>query len=140
MFDSIDSKDLPALKLRAHHICCMRFWNVISQERGRVFFEVEKEILDKLLSQPESRVMVVEGVDALCEVCPLCRDGRCISPYGDEDKVRKWDVLLLKELGISFGSCLTSGEWWNLIEQKIPYKVCHKCQWKEMCGVGASLL
>ena len=134
------SRDIPVLKLRAHHICCIRFWNVISQERGKDFFDVEKKILDVLLSQPEARVMVVEGVDELCEVCPLCSDGHCVSPYGNEEEVRKWDGILLRELGIPFGSCFTSGEWWNLIERKIPYKICQKCHWKEVCGVGASLL
>ena len=62
--------------------------------------------------------MVIEGVDELCQVCPLCVDERCSSPLGNEDEVRKWDAILLKELVLPFGSCLTSSEWRALIEQK----------------------
>jgi len=92
------------------------------------------------LSQPEAKIIVVEGVDELCRACPLCIDERCSSPRGSEDKVRKWDAILLKELGLPFGSCLTSTEWQALLEQKTPFKICQKCQWKQVCSVGANLL
>ena len=134
------NKDSQALRLRAHHICCRQFWSVVFEERGSDFLQTENKIKDILLSQPESVVMVIEGVDELCKVCPVCVDERCSSPLGNEDEVRKWDAILLKELGIPFGSCLTSGEWRALIEQKTPFKLCKRCQWKKVCSVGASLL
>jgi len=138
--DSRGSKDSQVLRLRAHHICCMRFWHVVFEGRCPDFYRVENKIKDILLSQPESLVMVVEGMDELCKACPLCVDGRCSSPLGNEDEVRKWDAILLKELSLSFGDCLTSGEWQALIEQKTTFKLCKRCHWKKICSVGASLL
>jgi len=135
-----DSKDSQALKLRAHHICCIPFGNAIPEGRPPDFYQVTNKIKDVLLSQPDSLVMVIEGADELCEVCPLCVNGRCSSPQGNEDKVRKWDATLLKELGISLRDCLASNEWRTLIEQKIPFRVCRRCQGGEICNVGASLL
>jgi hypothetical protein len=84
--------------------------------------------------------MVIEGADELCLECPLCIGGRCVSPRGDEDAVRKWDAILLKELGVTFNTCLTCNQWHELIEPKLPFKICQKCQWKSRCSVGGSLL
>lgn len=96
--------------------------------------------MNTLRSQPEAAVMVIEGADELCKACPLCIDERCTSPRGDEDKVRKWDALLLKEVGLPLGSCLTSAEWQALLKQKTPFRICQKCQWKPVCEVGVTLL
>ena len=128
------------LQLRPHHICCIRFWRTSFTERGPDFLRVENTIKNVLLSQPEEAVVVIEGVDELCQRCTLRVGERCSSPRGNEDEVRKWDAILLKELGLSFGSCLTSGQWQALIEQRIPFKLCHKCQWKQVCRVGTELL
>jgi len=134
------NKEPQALRLRAHHICCIPSWKIALEGRGSDFYQIENKIKDIMLSQPESLVMVAEGVDELCKVCPLCVDERCNSPQGNEDEVRKWDATLLKELGLPLGSCLTSGEWRALMEQKTPFKLCKRCQWQKICSVGASLL
>ncbi len=130
----------PVLRLRAHHICCMRFWRVSFGERGPDFHRVENEIKKIMRSRPESRIMVIEGVDELCQVCPLCVDEGCRSPRGDETEVRKWDARLLKELGVPVGTWLTAAGWRFLIQQKTPFKLCQKCRWKKICSVGADLL
>ena len=123
------------MKLRPHHICCIRFWGVVGEERGSDFCQVESKIKDILLSQPGAEVTVIEGADELCRVCPLCIDERCSSPLGNEEEVRKWDAILLKELGLSFGSCLTSALWQSLIEHKTPFKLCQRCKAQEVCKV-----
>lgn len=128
------------MRLRAHHICCIRFWGAVDEERGSAFHQVDSKIKDTLLSLPEAEVTVIEGVDELCRVCPLCVDDRCSSPLGNEDEVRKWDATLLKELELPFGSCLPSAQWQALIDQKTPFKLCQKCQWKQICSVGVNLL
>jgi hypothetical protein len=84
--------------------------------------------------------MVIEGVDKLCRQCLLCVDERCTSPRGNEKAVRKWDAILLKEVGLPSGTCLTSGEWQALIKQKVPFRFCRKCQWQRLCNAGADLL
>jgi len=95
------------MRLRAHHICCVPFWTGAVEGRGLRFEEVENRVRSRLLSSAGHKVMVIEGVDELCRECPLCINGRCASPDGDEDAVRKWDAILLRELGVDFSTCLT---------------------------------
>ena len=84
--------------------------------------------------------MVSEGVDELCRECPLRTGECCASPQGNEDEVRKWDAILLKELGVSYGSCFTAEEWQKLIEKRMPFKLCRRCYWKQVCSVGATVV
>lgn len=128
------------MRLRAHHLCCSRFWEEPAEERGPAFKRARDDIRQALLSRPEAMIVAVEGADELCQACPLCVGGRCASPRGDEDRVRKWDAILLKELGLPAGTCLASGRWRELIERKTPFKLCQRCQWKKVCSVGAILL
>ena len=123
------------LQLRAHHICCMRFMRMEFPERGPAYAQLEDNIKTILLSQPDTMIMVGEGVDELCHQCLNCVDEHCASPMGDEEGVRKWDAILLKELDLPFGTCMTSAEWKASIEQKIPFKLCQRCQWKSECAV-----
>ncbi|MFC1981201.1 DUF1284 domain-containing protein [Chloroflexota bacterium] len=128
------------LQLRGHHVCCLRFLKIEHKDRGPAFGQVDKKIKNLLSSQPETEVMVIEGVDELCHQCINCVDEQCISPKGDEVAVRKWDAILLKALGLPFGTCLTAGEWQALIEQNTPFKLRQRCHWKPTCSVGIKLL
>lgn len=127
------------LRLRAHHACCLPFFKPTFENRSPGFNQVVNRIKSAMLSQPETMVMIIEGTDELCHQCPVFIDGRCSSPQGDEDAVRKWDVILLKELGVSFGTCQAAGEWQALIRQKSPFKICQKCQWQQVCSIGGDL-
>lgn len=124
------------LRLRAHHICCLPFLRTELEDRGSDYRQTKNKI-KTLLSQPEAVITVIDGVDELCWRCLHCIDERCRSPQGNEDKVRKWDAILLKELGLPSSTCLTSQQWQEIIKQKIPFKLCQKCQWKQACSVGA---
>ena len=127
------------LKLRAHHLCCLRFVDIVPEGCSPEFRQTERSIKEMLLSAPDAPVMVIEGTDGLCRTCPVYVDGRCESPQGNEEEVRKYDAILLKELGASFGDCLTAGEWQALVQQKTPFKICHKCKTRGICSVGSGL-
>ncbi len=84
-------------------------------------------------------VEVIEGVDVLCKVCPLCQNERCQSPQGNEDEVRKWDADILRGLEISYGDSITADRFRTLIGKKAPFIFCHtRCKWREGCSVFRS--
>ena len=125
------------LKLRGHHVYCLRFLTVGFEDRGSKFYEVEGKIKRILDSQPDSTIEIIEGVDELCKECPLCIEDRCTSSEGDEREVRKWDAIILKELGLSFGSVLTAGELQKLAKERSPLNLCQRCNWREVCSRGS---
>lgn len=126
----------PHLRLRPHHIYCLRFLEVDFPERGSEFQEVENKIKQVMTSGSDMKVEAIEGVDEVCRACSNCVEDRCVSPNEDEAAVRKWDAIILKELGLSLGSALTVKEWQDLIAGKSPLALCQRCRWREYCQVG----
>ncbi len=122
------------LRLRPHHICCIPFLSFDDDNLHPEFFEMLMETRRLLTSEPDLAVTVVRGVDDVCRLCPSCVSGRCDSPPIKEDKVRKLDTFLLKDLGVRYGETLTVGEWQSLISTKWPYRLCRICRWRSICG------
>lgn len=123
-------------KFRPHHIFCLRFLKLEFPERGEKYRLAEQKIIDIVTRQDDVLLEAVEGVDELCRSCTNLRDDRCQSPEGSEESVRKWDHLLLKGLGLSYGDTRTSKQWCELIAQKAPLDLClTRCPKKTCCTV-----
>jgi hypothetical protein len=123
--------------LRPHHILCERFLNVEFSERGVEFQQVEQRVKDVMQLGDERLVEVAQGIDELCRVCPHCRGDRCRHPQGDEEAVRKWDSIIVKGLGISYGETRTSKRWAILIREKAPLEFClTRCPSKSRCTIA----
>lgn len=121
---------------RPHHIYCEPFLTGNFPDRGERFDQIGEKIRETMRSGTDTIIEVLEGVDELCQTCPLCQDNRCQSSNGDEDAVRKWDAILLKGLGISYGEKRTAQEFRALIKQKAPLDFCQtRCRWKDACTV-----
>ena len=128
------------LRLRPHHIMCEPFLVLETFDRGEAFNALANHIREALESQADTLIEVIEGVDDLCQTCPLCRDARCQSPDGDETSVRKWDAIVLRGMEISYGDRLTAGHLFAIIKQEVPLPLClTKCRWKNACRVMSSL-
>ena len=88
-------------KLRPHHIFCKTFLTL--PDRGEEFKRVSSSIKELIESNCDAIIEINQGVDILFRSCPDCREDRCESPHGNEDKVRKWDAIILNGLGIFYG-------------------------------------
>lgn len=124
------------MKLRPHHLFCRRFLRAELPDREADFREVERRIDRITQTVDEVMIEVILGVDGLCRVCPHCQDDRCRHPQGEEEAVRKWDAIILRSLGISYGETRTSKKWRTLIEEKAPLDFCRtRCPSKPLCAV-----
>lgn len=129
---------LEELRLRPHHIFCQHFsaWDV--PDRGEAYNSLEQRIREALRSATGTMIEVVEGVDDLCRWCPLCQDGRCCSPEGDETSVRKWDAIILSGLGVSYGDRMAAGVFSRLILEKAPLAFCqNRCSLRAGCSANS---
>lgn len=121
---------------RPHHILCKRFMDFNFPDRGTEFAETGQRLKDIMESNDDVLVEPIEGVDRICALCPNCRDGRCSSPEGDEEAVRKWDARVLQGLGIEYGQARRPEEWRRLMEEKAPFDFCrNRCPYRTHCSV-----
>ncbi len=136
MEHAVNGGGMEKMKLRPHHLFCERFLKVELPDRGAEFEQVQQKIIDVMESNDDTLVEMIEGVDELCRVCPDFRDGRCENAFGDEDAVRKWDGIIIKGIGASYGEIRTSEEWGRLIGKKAPLDFCrNRCHWNSICTV-----
>lgn len=132
-------KGLEKLRLRPHHIFCSRFLPLGDLGRGTAFGEAMERVRKLAEGEGETLVEVTEGPDQLCVHCTEYKDGRCQSPLGDEEKVRRWDARILEGIGISYGESLRVKELLKLIKEKAPLGFClSRCPWRAFCGVSGS--
>ena len=123
-------------KWRPHHIYCVPYLAGNFLNRGEKFNQIEQRIKMTVQSGVDTMIEIIEGADELCLACPLCRNNRCQSPNGDEGAVRKWDGIILKALGITYGEKRSAKDFRTLIEEKAPLGLCReKCPWQDVCSV-----
>ncbi len=122
------------LKLRPHHIFCLPFIDLNGAQLDRTFYEALVRTKELLTADGDVLITAVHGVDDICRVCPSCVNDRCQSPPIQEDKVRRLDTFLLKELGGEYEEALPVAEWRSRISHGWPYKLCRFCRWGEHCG------
>ena len=132
-------KHTVCLRIRPHHILCLRFLGFEPPGRGDDYDRTSREISETLTSHEDDLIEVWHGVDDLCRYCPELGGNRCISPFGDEDKVRRWDEKVLEGLGLKYGDKLTAGEIRRLVDRKAPLGFCKdRCPWKSICKAFGS--
>ena len=127
------------LNLRAHHLYCENFMETAYPDRGPDFEEATNRIRQMLRSGSGFSIRITQGVDELCQFCLHNRDNRCRHPDGDEEQVGKWDAIILRELGFTFGRLITIEELRNSIDNIHPLRLClEKCSYSKK-GLCAAL-
>ena len=120
------------IKLRAHHICCSSLNLMAAADRGAKFAQQQQLIYDMLHSET-ANIQVAEGVDYLCAACLYRKGNLCEAPNGGDEGVRKWDAILIRELGISFGTVMSAPKWRTILAAKKPFQLCTRCNYRSIC-------
>lgn len=96
-------------------------------------FAVQVKIVDDALRSDAALIQVAEGVDRVCTNCLHRSVDKCAAPKGGDEGVRKWDSILVRELGVPFGTVMTASEWRALLATKKPFKMCSRCGYGSTC-------
>jgi len=128
-------RDERILRLRPHHVSCLPFLSFDSDNLNREFLQVLTEVKQRLTSDADLAVTVIQGVDDVCRACPSCIEGQCDSPHIKEEMVRRVDDFLLQDLEKSYGETLKVSQWRSVIADKWPYRLCRMCRWRAYCGL-----
>ncbi len=127
------------IRLRPHHLLCTRYLQLDLSGRGRRFSEEIERVKELLSSGRDDVIEIIDGPDELCRACPELRSGRCESPRGNEEAVRKFDRLILQGLALTFDDTKKISEIRHIIQHKTPLAFCRsRCPWRRQCMVFSS--
>lgn len=130
------NESITYLRLRPHHILCLRFLGFDIPERGCEYERTSRDIREMMNSHEDDLIEVTCGVDDLCKYCPNLGENKCISSSGDEEKVRRWDTKVMDGLHLKYGMRKTAGELRRIIRQNAPLDFCRdRCSLKTICTV-----
>ncbi|MGN0635799.1 MAG: DUF1284 domain-containing protein [Acutalibacteraceae bacterium] len=111
------------IKLRAHHLLCMRFFE------GRGYSEAFVQNMAQVLKA--ERCVITDGADDICAACPHLQNGLCET----QEKVQRYDRQVRSLLQIETGKgydlhTLSAGL--RLDTAKLR-DICGDCVWQTLC-------
>ncbi len=120
---------MPVL-LRPHHGMCILFYEGKGYSTG---FTDHMSRVIRLLNDDTS-VRITSGPDEICSCCPNLNEKVCLS----DEKVHKYDRMVLDMTGLQDGSECTYGEFSRSVKEHILLsgrrrEICGDCEWDEIC-------
>ncbi|OCA06765.1 hypothetical protein wTpre_1110 [Wolbachia endosymbiont of Trichogramma pretiosum] len=108
---------------------------------SRSFVENYKKIASKVISDPNTKIEVVDNLDNICSVCPnQTKQGKCTT----QAKVLELDRRHMEILGIKIGEILTWSKAVKRIRKKMSLEkfdyACEECNWQPYGMCRSALL
>lgn len=119
------------LKLRAHHLVCLRLFRGLGYNEA--FVSRMQEVASRMKTRPDERLKLTEGADDICAACPN-HTAESMCALGEKDIILR-DRHALDALGLRVGSAYSFAEVDRLFKMKMTEEafeaVCGGCRWKE---------
>lgn len=128
-----------AVKLRGHHLLCLLGYRGMGYSAA--YAANMNAVHERLRTEPETTVALVEGADDLCSCFPADQPYHC-----DSGTVSRRDALVLERLGLQPGQSLAWSELLRLLAEKVsPADLpawCASCPWLPygVCEEGVALV
>ena len=118
--------------LRPHHGMCLAYFE------GKGYSDNFTAHMQAVLEELETgkKVRITAGTDEICGECPNnCGNGKC----RDNEKVKRFDLEVLKRCGLKEGDVLAFRDFAGMVQKQIlgPEKrdeICGDCQWEAVCS------
>ena len=123
------------MRVRGHHLACVYCYLGSGKRTGEEFFGLANaipQLLEKLRADPDLEITVTDGLDEVCDICPLRRPrgcGRGSDPAVQNEKLRSWDRAILQRLGLKAGNKITAREVQTSMRRNISDigEICTNC-------------
>ena len=121
-----------AMNLRPHHILCIQKFTGYGYNAE--FTAHMLSIVSKLKEEPESQIIITQGCDDLCEMCPHNINNVCTSL----EKVSIMDSAVLDICYLAYGKSVSWAELAGRGRERVFgtdefNHICACCQWFELC-------
>lgn len=128
--------DHVCLKLRAHHLLCMRGFKGYGYSKD--FVSNLRAIINHLTAHPVRQIEIIDECDAICAHCPHRKNDRCAADKNAHQRVQARDLKVLQALGLAVGTKRPMIDLNILIEEKLKdpmviQYICSDCVWKDIC-------
>ncbi|MFH0811156.1 MAG: DUF1284 domain-containing protein [Pseudomonadota bacterium] len=123
------------MRLRGHHLICLHFYH------GEGYDAEFVSHLSVLLGRAEigEAVLVVEGPDEVCGICPWFNGQICEHSAGAEAEIRDMDATAMRLLNVAPGDSVA----WPALQEHLPEilspwreRYCRSCGWQAACRKG----
>lgn len=137
--------DEQVLPIRGHHLLCMLGFRGLGYSDG--FVRNMKQIVKRVMGDPETALLLTTGCDAICRACPYQEDGHCAKPKKGRRRPGDADQALLSRIGCAPNTRTTAGEVYQRIGLHVDTadlggRFCTECEWLErgFCVAGLAAL
>ncbi len=119
------------LNLRGHHLICLHFFGGEGYDAAFI-----KNLRDILQRTEYEDIIVTEGADDVCRMCPYLINNQCQYQKGADLQIKEMDQKALGLLGVSVGDKVK----WHEIKERVSdifpdwfSGYCHDCDWLSVC-------
>ena len=120
------------MNLRPHHILCIQ--KFAGHGYDAMFTEHMKSVVSKLRNAQETGIVITQGCDELCSMCPHNTGDVCTSL----EKVERMDSSVLEICNLAYEervpwATLAYRGRKRIFEADEFNRICGSCQWFELC-------
>jgi len=111
----------------------------------RAFVSNMWKVVRLLREEPEARIQLTDGPDAICTACPHLAARGCSRGEGAAGRVRLRDAATLRLLGLEPGASIAVAAAYALVRERLTPRsmaeeVCAGCEWRPYGYCAAALL
>jgi len=123
------------LRIRAHHLLCILGFRGLGYSEG--FVSNMRRVVERLRSQPEAALEIIDSEDCICTACPHNSSEGCVHDRNFDGRTRKRDAIVFRRLDMTPGAEITVGSVYDRIKEHFTpdvmrEEVCPECEWERL--------
>ncbi|MGB9643071.1 MAG: DUF1284 domain-containing protein [Candidatus Ratteibacteria bacterium] len=119
------------INLRPHHLFCIL--GFCGRGYNKTFAENMEQICYQIKNNPGIKIVLVDGVDDICNCCPYNSGSVCLKKTDSEASLKNREKEIIRILGLDFNVSIEAVKIYNQIKNLYPMDaiipLCEQCEW-----------